>query len=373
MMSILFETYLQWVQRALWGKADDVLAKPDDATLAALVPLCAEQATGPLVFPSLLTSGLLPEGSTLRMQMKAVCAQTMQQQVKLRHTLGMAWQALTEAGIKPVLMKGAGLAALYSDASQRAWSDIDLFVGKEQYHPSCAVLRDTFPKALKFDEELDHYKHYNLIADGVSIEIHRVTAALPHPIDDRRYARMEAYAVAHACEQEIEGSKVKVLEPTFNALFVFLHAWEHMQTRGACVRQLCDIALVLHHYAEQIDRKRLKRYLEALHLMDIWRVYMYALVRYIGLAEPEAPFYSEAYATRAERLMTDLLQGEGVEKNVTEKSPANRWLRKIHTMQERLHDAQRIRPYSASYARHTNAGILLRGALRLFAKDRHWE
>ena len=33
----------------------------------------------------------------------------------------------------------------------------------------------------------------------------------------------------------------------------------------------------------------------------------------------------------------------------------------------------RVRPYSASYARHLRAGMLLRGTLRLFAKDRHWE
>lgn len=372
-MSILFETYVRWVRKALWGKEDETLTPTDETILPALVRLCAEQATGPLVFPVMLADGVVPEGSALRMQMKAVCAQTMQQQVQLRHTLAVAWQALVHTGISPVLMKGASLAALYRDATLRAWSDIDLFVGKTQYHPACAALRNTFPKALKFDEELDHYKHYNLIADGVSIEVHRVTAALPHPIDDLRYAHMEAYGAAHSETMEIDGQQVQVLEPTFNALFVFLHAWEHMQTKGACVRQLCDLALVLHQYAQRIDRKRLKRYLERLHLMDIWRVYMYALVHYIGLDAPEAPFYSETYAVRAERLMTDMLNGGKQDENTAKDAPKNRWLRKIHTMQQRMRDIQRIRPYSTSYARHMQAGVLLRGALRLFAKDRYWE
>lgn len=361
---------MRWVRKALWGAADGTLAQPDEATMAALVRLCTEQATGPLVFPTMLSECAVPQ--RLQTQMKAVCAQTMQQQVKLRHTLTIAWQALTAAGISPVLMKGAGLAALYRDASLRAWSDIDLFVGKTQYHPACAVLRETFPAALTFDEELDHYKHYNLIADGVSIEVHRVTAALPHPTDDRRYARMEAYGTANGERMTVNELEVTVFEPTFNALFVFLHAWEHMLSAGACVRQLCDLALVLHQYAERIDRARLKRYLERLHLTDIWCVYMCALVEYIGLDAQEAPFYSEAYAARAERLMTDLLNGPVMEQ-VAEDAPQNRWLRKIHTMQQRMRDAQRIRPYSASYARHMQAGVLLRGALRLFAKDRHWE
>ena len=59
-------------------------------------------------------------------------------------------------------------------------------------------MRETFPKALKFDEDLDHYKHYNLIADGISIEIHRVSIDFQHPIDERRYARMERYGMEHA-------------------------------------------------------------------------------------------------------------------------------------------------------------------------------
>ena len=369
-MSILFDTYLRWVRKALWGQADAVPVQADEAMLTALVRLCTEQATGPLVFPTMLRESAVPEG--LRMQMKAICARTMQQQVKLRHTLSVAWQALTAAGISPVLMKGASLAALYRDASLRTWSDIDLYVGKTQYHPACAALRETFPEALKFDEELDHYKHYNLIADGVSIEVHRVTAALPHPTDDRRYVRMEAYGTANGERMAVNGLEVRVFEPTFNALFVFLHAWEHMLTKGACVRQFCDLALVLHQYAPRIDRKRLKRDLERLHLMEIWRVYMGAIVQYIGLDAAEAPFYSEAYAARAERLMTDLLTGPVAEK-VSEDAPKNRWLRKIHTMRQRIHETQRLRPYSASYARHMQAGVLLRGALRLFAKDRHWE
>lgn len=148
-----------------------------------------------MVFPARLEKGLDPANSA---RMKMVCVHNMQQQVKLQHTLSLAWTALTKAGIRPVLMKGAGLAALYPDPSYRTWGDIDLFVGIDQYHPACAVMRDTFPNALKFDEELDHYKHYNLIADGISIEIHRVSIGFQHPIDACRYAKMEAFGMGHA-------------------------------------------------------------------------------------------------------------------------------------------------------------------------------
>lgn len=351
-------TYFDTIQAALWGKPLEQAPLSDD-----LIMMHMHQGTGPLAFP------LLP----MTPAMKMVCVQNMQQQVKLQHTLSMAWTALTKAGIHAVLMKGASLAALYPSPEQRAWGDIDLFVGKEQYHPACKVMRDTFPDALKFDEELDHYKHYNLIADGISIEIHRVTVGFQHPIDERRYAKMEAHGVAHACDLKIGELTVQVFDPTFNALFVMLHSWEHMMTQGANIRQLCDLALLLHRYKDAIDARLLQRWLKSLHLYDVWQLYAYNLVNGLGLPREEALFYTDKVADRAERLMSDLLGGKMVAPKPEEKEIKNRILRKWHTMQERLKNAKRIRLYSPAYARHMQAETLLHGALRFFAKDRNWE
>ena len=370
-MSPVIATYLSLVRAALWGTPAAWQAELTDV----LLRLNAMQGTGALVFPMVLGQQEIPE--TDRQQMKAVCMHNMQQQAKMTHIFRMAWTALEQAGIRAVLMKGAGLAALYPDPSLRTWGDIDLFVGKDQYHPACAVMRDTFPDALKFDEELDHYKHYNLIVEGVSIEVHRVSVGLQHPIDERRYARMEAYGMAHAIPLTGNPSPltVTVPEPTFNALFVFMHAWEHTLTQGANVRQLCDLTLLLHHYKDAIDRKRLGQWLKELHLTEVWQVYMQMLVNGLALPEDEAPFYSEdaTLKTRGERLINDLLAGRLVAPKTDGKAPANKILRKIHTMQERLRNAKRMQPYSPAYARHMKAETFLHGALRLFAKDRHWE
>ncbi len=360
--------YLQIVRAALWGK--EPIVWPEEKT-EQLLRLNAQQGTGALVYPCVL--GQETVNAAARMQMKGVCMHTIQTHVQLQHTLKTTWQALEQAGIQAVLMKGAGLAALYPSPEQRAWGDIDLFVGKEQYHPACAVMRNTFPDALKFDEELDHYKHYNIIADGVSIETHRVTVGLQHPIDERRYAQMEAYGMAHRERLVVNGVEVMVFEPTFNALFVMLHSWEHMMTQGANIRQLCDLALLLHHYAGSMDTQRLGAWLDAISLKDVWQLYMYMLVRHLGLSVEEAPYYTDKIAERAERLMTDLLDGKMVAPKTGGKVITNRVLRKWHTMQERMRNADRIKPYSPAFARHMKAETLLHGALRFFAKDRHWE
>lgn len=369
-----FETYLEMVRAALWGTEQVVwpVAQTDK-----WLWLHAKQGTGALVFPKVLGQADLPVKAA--MQMKGVCVHTMQQHVQLQHQLVKAWKALENAGIQAVLMKGGGLAALYDEPQLRAWGDIDLFVGKEQYHPACAVMRNTFPDALKFDEELDHYKHYNIIADGVSIETHRVSVSFSHPTDEKRYALMEAYGKDNGEWLMVNGLKVKVFEPTFNALFVCLHSWEHMMTQGANVRQLCDLALLLHRHKYTIDSVLLHRWLEELHLLDVWQLYAYMLVNGLGLPRDEALFYTESVALRAQKLMEDLLAGRMTEIKVKgekakgERVPKNRFLRKFHTMRERMRNARRIGQYSPAYARHMKASVLISGLKRLFAEDRHWE
>ena len=362
------DNYFKHIRAALWGNGtvsgEGLVVSGEEATLHMV------QGTGTLVFP---------HAATMTPQMKMICMQNMQQQVKLQYILTQAWTALTKAGIRPVLMKGAGLAALYPSPEQRTWGDIDLFVGKDQYHPACAIMRETFPKALKFDEELDHYKHYNLIADGISIEIHRVSIGFQHPIDAARYSKMELAGVENACELEIGDLRLKIFEPTFNALFVMLHSWEHMMTQGANIRQLMDLTLLLHHYKDRIDRKRLRAWLKELHALDVWNLYMYMAVKYLGLGDEWLTVSGEGLAVRGERLMSDLMAGKmrsetaGAARSETAPAVRNRLARKWHTMQGRLANARRIGQYSPAYARHMQAETLMHGALRLFAKDRHWE
>lgn len=345
---------------------------PEEET-EGLLRLHAMQGTGALVYPSVLADTSL--SSYARVQMKGVCMHTMQTQAHMMIKLRRAWDALEKGGLHAVLMKGAGIAAYYPSPEQRQWGDIDLFVGKEQYHPACAAMREAFPGALKFDEELDHYKHYNLIPDGVSIEVHRMTIDLQHPLDQRRYEAIEREGMekSERLAMRDEGFEVRVPEKTYNALLIMLHSWEHVLSKGANMRQLCDLALLLHHTAEAIDQPRLEHYLRSLHLMDVWHLYAYILVHALGLDREKVLFYSEKVAPRAERMMADMLGGRLMAEDEKVKAGGNRFVRKWRTMRVRMHNADRIAAYSPSYARHMRWTTVLHGAGRLFAKDRRWE
>ena len=365
---MMIDSYLRQVRAALWGEP----VEWPEAETEGLLRLHAMQGTGALVYPLVLSDTSL--SSYARVQMKGVCMHTIQNQSHMRIKLRQAWQAMENAGLRAVLMKGAGLAAYYPSPEQRQWGDIDLYVGKEQYHPACAAIREAFPGALKFDEELDHYKHYNIIADGVSIETHRVTVDLQHPIDAKRYEAMEQEGMKQSERLVMsDGLEVRVPQKTFNALLIMLHSWEHVMSKGANIRQLCDLALLLHHTAEQIDKDRLERDLKALHLMDVWQIYAYILVYGLGLPVQKSLFYTDKVAPRAIRMLEDMLAGRLMAEDEKVAASGNRFVRKWRTMKVRMHNADRIARYSPAYARHMKWTIILHGLGRLFAKDRKWE
>ena len=266
-----------------------------------------------------------------------------QRKVLLHDVLKRAWTALTQAGIETVLLKGEGLAACYPDPEERVWGDIDLFVGKKQYHDACRVMRETFPDAMHFDEEKEYYKHYNLIAEGVSIEIHRITICFKHPIDAWRYEKMERYGMTHAEPLQLRDIEVRVPEPTFNMLYVFLHRWDHWLAGTATEQQARDLQMLRKYYGARVDEKRLRRWIKELRMEEVYR--------------------GEVIGNR-EKVKGNREKVKGNE---------NRWVRKWRTMKERWAQAEAVGKFYPRYARHMKVGIWLHGAMRLLAKDRKWE
>ena len=159
---------------------------------------------------------------------------------------------------------------------------------------------------------------------------------------------------------EVNGERFMVPEPTFNVLMVFLHSWEHMLSEGVILRQLVDVEMLLEHYKDRIDWKRLRKWLRQLRLEDVWALYMEVIK-------------GERLTVRGERFLDAIMHPKPRVKSLESRVSGNRFVRKWHTMQERMKNADRIAAFSPAYARHLKWGILWSGLARLFAKDRHWE
>ena len=200
---------------------------------------------------------------------------------------------------------------------------------------------------------------------------------MTHPLDVIRYAKIEQFGMTNEALTGLTTNDqlpISIPNPTFNALFVMLHSWEHMCGTWGNLRQICDWKFLLDRYKDDIDASLLYKWLKQLTLLDVWQLYTYIAVNHLGLSQDAALFYNHKVAGRAERLLEHLLNGKlNFSETPKDKHYSNRFVRKWNTMKSRISHADKIAVYSPSYARHMKISIMLNGLSRLFAKDRRWE
>ena len=363
------EIYLGLLRAALWGDNGERLMVNGES-VPEVIRLAAFQGTGPLVYDQLLKLKEVDIPADLRMQMKQQCLHSMMLQQSMMPILAKAWNALEQADIHPVLLKGFALAQYYPQPHLRQWGDIDIYVGQQNYHNASAVLRATFPDSEFEEEEVEEEKHYNIIFPNTMLETHRISMTMAHPRDRRYYEGLEERCLTKdGPKSEIEGLTVTLPEDTFNIFFVFLHAWHHFVGTGMNMKQLCDIAILLHTKREVIDKKRLREMLTKLQLLEVWQLIMYIMVHHLGVPQEECPFYTIKCKQRAELLFERFMQeGSSYRREHTPAEGLSYIRRKYMTLQLRTADSKRVRPFSPRYARHLFVSNILHGLERMLSR-----
>jgi len=369
-MDNISEKYLELLNAALWG-SDGVRCKVYSVKeVSEVIRLAAFQGTGPLVYDQLLKMPEVEIPAELRMQMKQQCVSTMMQQQRMAPLLTQAWKVLEQSDIHPVLLKGAGLAQCYPQPHLRQWGDIDLYVGQENFIKACDILRKTFPDSIYDEKPAEGCKHYNFDFPGTAIETHRISMGFAHPCDWRYYEHLEKiYLPPNGPSFDYEGLSITTPEETFNVFFTFLHAWHHFEGSGMNMKQLCDVAVLLHTKCDVIDRARLREMLTKLHLMEVWQLFMYIITNYLGLQKEECPFYTDASKERAELLFERIMRESSAREHETLKAEGASYLkRKWITFQSRKANSRLVRTYAPKYAWHKMVGDVLHGVERMMRR-----
>ena len=288
------------------------------------------------------------------------------QQQTMMPILSKAWTTLEKADIHPVLLKGLALAQYYPQPHLRQWGDIDLYVGQKQYHQATKVLDATFPEADHPPVDDEERKHYNYVFPNTVLELHRISMGFAHPRDRRYYEQLEeTYLTKDGPTFEINGLDITLPEETFNVFFTFLHAWHHFVEMGMNMKQLCDVAVLLHAKRDVIDAERLREMLRKLYLWEVWQLFMYIIVNYLGLQQEECPFYTEKNNVRADLLFERIMKEGSARKHKPVKVANVSYLkRKWITFQSRMADSRLVKPYAPHYAHHMVISDVLHGIER---------
>ncbi len=306
-----------------------------------------------------------------------MCMQAMVGQERQMRALKKVWNALENAGLEPVLLKGFGLAQLYPLPYLRQWGDADIWVGKGHYEEVTEAICKTMNVTWHHESENENERHYNFnTEDGFVFEIHPQTIPWILPKEEALYQKLEQEAMARCETIEIDGQTFRVPERGFNQLFVFLHAWEHFISSGTNMKQLSDLALLCQR--EPLPQ-RFYEALRPLGMLEPWEVMGYVVVKLFNLKPECWTGYSNSrrIARLGERAVREIMGPLSLKGRFAERpgkalkdrfaEGQSKWLRKLGTLMERVKKAREIGKVSPKYGRHYLWMAVYKGMRRLNA------
>lgn len=324
--------YFALLRSALWGKPVAIEGPVDWNEVMRLAKHHATQALLGDVATQMTTDNRPSDVMVGKMQ--TVMRNNLFGQMKLKQILVSAVQLLREHGIEPVILKGFGLALLYPNPSLRQFGDIDLFVGLDDFHEACDLLR-TLPGGYNWGEEVDSGHHYNIEFGNFPIEVHRLSADIDDSKTRAIYEPIERDGlIENPHRVDLDGFEIAVPSNEFQVFFTFYHAWHHFLTTGVGWRQVSDVAMALHIYHGQLDLDKLNRWIAAMHLMKPWQAFGWLMVNTLGLPEAEMPFYDDRCQRTAQKLFRRIMETGNFKRHRGVKAPSkkHRLLHKMHAL-----------------------------------------
>ena len=204
-----------------------------------------------------------------------------------------------------VIVKGQSVAALYPEPDYRVPGDIDAYGSLKDFD----ALTDAIGKEWGVNIHDTGYKHVDFIHNEVDFEVHRRLSVFCSMKSQKYWDALYAKSFDETDYVMIGGEKVPVLRATLNVLYVFVHLYLHLLVLGIAARQFCDVAVLLHHYKDVIDRDALEKHLRGIDFYDAFCAVGCVLVDKIGLKEDEFPFKIEEWHRRySERILSDVFK-----------------------------------------------------------------
>ncbi len=322
----VMELLFKLLRNALWGTIETIPRSLSGKELEQLLAIAEEQTVSGLVIGSLIRNDVrMPQKWVFEIVGKD--AQNKQANQKLNNGL----KQLVNLPLKDyVVVKGQTIAAIYPDVSLRMPGDIDFLV--YDYDEAKGVIEREWgielPKKL-IDREYA-FEHCN-----ATYEIHDNLITFGSREHQQYWGELMKRPYVY---MNVEGVQVPTLEPTFNAIYVFIHLFFHFLREGVSLRQLCDWAMVLNHYREGIIREDLLEQLEKLDLIKAYRAFGTVIVDELGLPSDEFPFALNCEDRKwKEKILKDIFKGGNFGK--LNHQAQSSWRFKLETMMVALRNS----------------------------------
>lgn len=208
-----------------------------------------------------------------------------------------------EAGLRPILLKGQGLAQYYINPSRRVSGDIDWFLPpRNEYQIAIGIMKDLGVQLVPTAGRSVIY-----FFKGIETDLHQKIYDIHNPFVKGYLHNLKLTEEQKRYKLMISDSWVNLLSPLEQSLQVNMHILKHLLSFGVGIRQLCDTARLYSFYRDQLDGSKLESIYKRLGVYKWVRQLHSVLINYIGLPEGQLVFGVEKLCS-ADWMMQDIWQ-----------------------------------------------------------------
>lgn len=218
---------------------------------------------------------------SLKMHWLALTANIQKRNELMNQRCQQLQDILQEKGFKSCILKGQGVASLYTEnlSLLRQPGDIDVWV--KGGIASVKELSNKMGQRFCATEQ-----HADLsFFDDVEVEVHFLPTMLRHPFANKRLQKW----IAEQEEAQFSNKRSRGLcVPTFefNLIYLLIHTYRHLFDEGVGLRQVMDYYMLLcSEPIDSVSKKRIIKCLESLYLYDFSAGLMWVMKEVFGLEE----------------------------------------------------------------------------------------
>lgn len=248
--------------------------------------------------------------------------------------VGKLFEKFHNMKLSPVLLKGQAFASNYPYPLHRQCGDIDIYFKCREDCPKAVAWAGNVDRgAADSPDNKRERKHFTFSVGKNIVELHYYMCLFENPRLHKRLQRIidEEFANSEPFFVEIGGERIETVPPTLSVLHQIIHISRHLLEAGIGLRQICDLALYLDRYHDQIDKEKLNAYMEDLQLTAVAGSLGFIMVNHLGLEEDKLPFGADMQY--ADFILQEIFEGGNFgKKKVEYRDESNSLCRKLQSV-----------------------------------------
>lgn len=226
----LFSSYIS-------GKYDSI-EFADSETASDIVEKAFNHKLFPIIFVSMTKSGAIGKSSEQYRALKEASEKHVYFQTVKTQKFLEVYKLMTDAGAKPVCVKGIVCRYFYPDPDFRESSDEDMLASDGDYGVCADILEKCgFERSDDKPNEIGFFHAQS----GLKIELHK--AMFPDSGVYSRFNRLLGDMSETGDSVVYDGTRIFCPSPDRHFLYLVLHSFKHFTGSGVGIRQICDMAM----------------------------------------------------------------------------------------------------------------------------------